>query len=317
MYGRGDAVSGGKVFGNSCPTKCGMMIKSYDTIRQRLAAAGWIAALVLMAASCRKSDPAVSEKVLADLRYGAAAAQDMDLYLPAGRSASATPWLVLIHGGAWVSGDKSDFAPYIDSIRKFLPGYALANLNYRLASFNGNFFPTQERDVDSAVQFLVRHASSYGVSSRFVLLGVSAGGQLALLQAYKYVHPRAGAVVSLFGPTDMADLYVHSPDTALIRHLPLIMGGTPAQNPALYQHSSPLHYVSAASCPTLLLQGGKDPLVPFAEAFYLADTLKTLGVPSQLVYYPDDGHGWYGSDLEDTFRKIASFLETYDPQGAH
>jgi acetyl esterase/lipase len=296
-----------------------MMVKSHERVRERVLRGACIAAVVLLTASCSKSDqPAApaTEKVLTNVSYGPSAAQVMDLYLPAGRKDSVTPWLVLVHGGAWVSGDKSDFAPYIDSIRKFMPGYAIANLNYRLASFNTNFFPTQEKDVDSAVQFLLRHTASYGVSSRFVLLGVSAGGQLALLQAYKYTHPPAAAVVSFFGPTDMADLYVHSPDTALIGHLPLIMGGTPHQNPALYQHSSPLHYVSAASCATLLLQGGKDPLVPAAEAFYLRDTLKALHVPAQLVYYPDDGHGWYGSDLEDSFRKIASFLQAHGPQGA-
>lgn len=262
--------------------------------------------------SCSKHDltsPQSVAKNYTNLSYGNDPQQILDVYLPAGRSSTTTPLLVLIHGGAWVSGDKSDFAPYIDSIKKFLPQYAIANINYRLADITGNYFPVQEDDVDSAAQYLLRNITRYDISNHFVYLGVSAGGQLALLQAYKYDMPQASAVVSFFGPSDMTDLYVHSPDTALIKYLPILMGGTPSQNPAMYFRSSPVNYVSAHSCPTILLQGGADPLVPPAEAFSLQDTLQKLGVVNQLVYYPNDGHGWTGPDLQDSFEKIQAFLE--------
>jgi acetyl esterase/lipase len=266
-----------------------------------------------LAVSCNKNDrpdPASVAVVYTDVSYGSDAQQKMDIYLPAGRSQAVTPLLILIHGGAWVSGDKSDFAPYIDSIKKMLPGYAVANINYRLATiFGANLFPAQEDDVNSAIQFLLNHIEAYDISGHFIYLGLSAGGQLALLQAYKYATPEASAVISFFGPTDMTDLYFHSPDTTIIKYLPLLMGGKPSQNPELYYSSSPINYVSAQSCPTLLLQGGQDPLVPPAEAFHLQDTLQQLGVINKLIYYPDDGHGWTGKDLQDSFEQISAFLE--------
>lgn len=266
--------------------------------------------------SCNKHD--VSEPNLAavsytNVAYGTDPLQDMDVYLPAGRDTVSTPLLILIHGGAWFSGDKSDFQPYVDSVKKLFPHYAMANVNYRLASLGVNLFPTQENDVNDAANFLLQHTAAYRISKKFIYVGASAGGQLALLQAYKYTSPRAVAVVSFFGPSDMADLYYLSPDTLVTNYLPLLMGGTPEQNPALYLSSSPIHYVSASSCPTLLLQGGKDELVPPQDAFRLNDTLQTLGVAHELDYYPDEGHGWFGANLHDSFNKIKSFLDKHVP----
>ncbi|MGH2645332.1 MAG: prolyl oligopeptidase family serine peptidase [Chitinophagaceae bacterium] len=286
------------------------LFKIYSYIRQPKYPV-WLCLILLLTACSKKDIVSPESRAInyTNVSYGTDSLQDMDIYLPAGRDTASTPLLVLIHGGAWVSGDKSDFAPYIDSIKKILPQYAIANINYRLATIMGNYFPVQEDDVDSAVQFLLRNITDYDISNHFVYLGVSAGGQLALLQAYKYNQPHVSAVVSFFGPSDMTDLYLHSPDTALIKYLPILMGGTPSQNPQIYFRSSPINYVSAHSCPTLLLQGGEDPLVPPAEAFHLQDTLQELGVVNQLVYYPNDGHGWTGTDLQDSFEKIQAFLD--------
>ncbi|HEY6502355.1 MAG TPA: alpha/beta hydrolase, partial [Chitinophagaceae bacterium] len=114
-----------------------------------------------------------------NVSYGSDAAQNMDVYLPAGRSKTATKVMILVHGGAWATGDKSDFAEYVDTLKKRLPDYAFFNINYRLASIAGNFFPTQENDVKSAISFILGKSDEYNISQRFVLLGASAGGHLA------------------------------------------------------------------------------------------------------------------------------------------
>jgi acetyl esterase/lipase len=46
----------------------------------------------------------------ANVSYGTDASQKMDIYLPPGRTTAATKAIILIHGGGWSSGDKSDFA---------------------------------------------------------------------------------------------------------------------------------------------------------------------------------------------------------------
>src|SRR5688572_27628564 len=83
--------------------------------------------------------PTLPAKTELNVAYGANAAQKMDVYLPAGRT-SSTKVILVIHGGGWSSGDKADLTPYIDTLKKRLPGYAIFNLNYRLASGTSNLF---------------------------------------------------------------------------------------------------------------------------------------------------------------------------------
>ena len=94
-------------------------------------------------------------KTSLNVAYGNDPMQKMDIYLPKGRSTGATPFIVLIHGGAWVMGDKADFNANIDTIKRRQPRYAIFNLNYRLASLpNNNPFPAQENDVKAAIEFI-------------------------------------------------------------------------------------------------------------------------------------------------------------------
>src|SRR5215211_7448279 len=101
-------------------------------------------------ASCQKdvrSDEGLLAKTVLDLSYGADASQKLDLYLPAGRSADSTRLLIMVHGGAWSEGDKTDFTPYVPDMQQRFPGWAIANINYRLANTTTNHFPTQENDM--------------------------------------------------------------------------------------------------------------------------------------------------------------------------
>src|SRR6476469_6217427 len=111
--------------------------------------------VLLVFVSCQKETTGTAaesgEKVLQNVPYGNDGQQQMDIYLPANRNTTDTKALVLIHGGAWTSGDKTDFNEFIAILKQRLPGYALFNINYRLASFpSTNLFPTQEADVKAA-----------------------------------------------------------------------------------------------------------------------------------------------------------------------
>ena len=120
----------------------------------------------LIACKKEKDQTPVYDKK-ADIAYGADAKQVMDLYLPADGNASSTKLMILIHGGAWADGDKADFDIYIDQLKRRLPGYAFANINYRLFSLNGqNKFPAQEQDVKAAVTFLLNKSAEYKFSKR-------------------------------------------------------------------------------------------------------------------------------------------------------
>ena len=273
--------------------------------------------------SCKKEDTngnnnnnIVAAASYNNVAYGADALQKMDVYLPAGRSKDSTKVMVLIHGGAWASGDKADFAPFIDSLKRRLPDYAIFNINYRLSGLGANVFPTQETDTRAAVEFIFSKRAEYLISDNFSMLGASAGAHLALLQAYKYSVPvKAKVVVDFFGPTNLNDLY-NNPGVVPQSTIEAIVGATPVSNPALYFQSSPINYATgSAACPTIILQGSADLLVnATSQSFALKNKLELEGVPVQYVEYAGAGHGdWNTATFSDAFNKIQAFVNLYNP----
>jgi len=251
----------------------------------------------------------VSAQTLYDQAYGKDAAQKMDIYLPS-RINDSTTMMVIVHGGAWVRGDKSEFNPYVAALRQLMPNYAFANINYRLFRSGRNQFPAQEEDMKTAVTYLQKRLSEFGVKRRMVLLGASAGGYLALLQAYKYPGAsKPAAVISLFGPTDLTEMYNTAPYPDVRPMLTSLLGASPTDDPKLYKQSSPLEFVDASAPPTLLLQGGQDRLVPENQAHLLHEKLDRLKIVNELKVYPQEGHGWSGPALFDSFARVAAFLK--------
>lgn len=274
-------------------------------------------ACILCMMSCTKNDPVNPDTTVAqtllDQSYGNDLKQRMDIYLPAGRSTSSTKVMIMIHGGGWSLGDKSDFTAFVDTLKRRLPDYAIFNINYRLSANPNNLFPTQELDVKAAVEYIYNKLSEYNISNKFVYLGASAGGHLSMLQGYKYNSPvKAKAIVSFFGPSDLIDMYNNpvggNPTAPLI--LANVIGATPTQNSTLYNNSSPVNFISSsAAMPTILLHGGVDPLVSPSQSVAVQTKLNTAGITNQYVFYPNGGHGdWDAATYTDAFNKIQAFL---------
>ncbi len=264
--------------------------------------------LPLIIASCSKEPQPAHEVTNKDVSYGKAALQKMDIWLPADRSRATTKTIIVIHGGGWTGGDKSEMSQSIDTLRKRMPGYAVVNLNYRLAYENKvNVFPAQENDVKDAIGFYIDHASEYRVSDDLILLGGSAGGHLVMLHAYKNDPKKhVKAVVDFFGPVDLEAAW----NEGLLQQLVLFgaIGAFPVDNPAIYASSSPSNYITANSPPTIALQGGADPIVLPAQTSLLISKLEAAGVINELVYYPGESHGWAGANMVDSFNRIEKFI---------
>ena len=284
--------------------------------------------VVSLFASCKKpsdssggttTNPATAQ-TFTDVSYGSDAAQKMDIYLPANRTIASTKVIVLIHGGAWSSGDKTDYSTVqvgmviIDTLKTRFPDYAIFNINYRLSTGTANLFPTQENDVKAAVQFIFDHATDYLISSKYVFIGESAGAHLCMLQGYKYSAPlKPKVIVSLFGPTDLTDMYNNpvGPNPSLTQLvLAQTIGATPSTNATLYTSSSPITFAGAGSPPTILLHGSADPLVNPSQSVAVQTKLTAAGVPNQYVLYAGKGHGddWGDAIYKDAFNKIQAFI---------
>ena len=269
--------------------------------------------------SCQKPSPDVisvkpelAQQDMKNVTYGTNASQVMDIYLPAGRDSINTKTIVFIHGGSWNAGDKSDFDSAIAIVRKSLTGFAFFNMNYRLATGTSSRFPAQADDIQSALNFITTNAKDYKVnSSKIILIGASAGAHLALLHAYK--NNSSGtikAVVDLFGPTDLNDLYSNHPVPAASQPVLVnFLGATPTTNPGLYQQASPINFVTAQSVPTLIFHGGADYIVPISQSTALKTRLQAANVKVEMTSYPTEGHGWYGANILDTYAKTIAFIQ--------
>jgi acetyl esterase/lipase len=272
--------------------------------------------LTTTVSTCNKNDRSVTEdvpqQVTRNVAYGSNAAQKMDVYLPAARSASDTKVLVFIHGGSWSGGDKSEFDQAIATLRSQLPDYAMFNINYRLSSAGNNRYPVQTNDVQRAIDFITSKAGEYMINPKKIgLIGASAGAHLALLQAYKYnTNGNVKAVVDLFGPTDLNALYSDHPFPEASRSVLVnFLGARPASNAALYQEASPLNFITAQSVPTLIFHGNLDIVNPISQSLALKAKLQAAKAKVEMITYTGEGHGWLGNNLVDTYSKVVTFIQ--------
>jgi acetyl esterase/lipase len=278
-----------------------------------------IFAVALFFSSCKKSteidnSSTVSELTLTDVAYSTNAKQNMDIYLPANRSTTNTYILIMVHGGAWSDGDKTDFNVDIPSIKPLLGNYAIFNINYRLANGSSVVVQQQLDDINTAFDFITSHAAEYKVnSSKIALMGASAGAHLALLKAYKAnADGRIKAMVDLFGPSDMAWMYNNHPVPTITQ--PIIaaaVGGTPATNATAYVNAGPINFVTATVPPTIIFHGTSDPVVPISESERLNTKLQTMGVTHTYISYAGESHGWTGANLTDTYNKAVAFIKLH------
>jgi len=273
-----------------------------------------VSLLLLFLASCNSETLTPNSNESAaypNVEFGSDALQKMDVFLPAGRTVNTTKTIVIIHGGSWTSGDKSEMTAVVDSLKKRLPNYAFINLNYRLAVNNAiNVFPAQENDVKAAIEFYLGKSSTYEISKDIIVLGASAGAHLAMLHSYKNDPDKhVKAVVDLFGPTDLVEEWNEGflPQLALMA----ATGKTYDQDPAIYTQSSPVNFITTQSPPTIAFQGGMDYIVIPAQTNILIAKLNTMGVSNQLVMYPNEGHGFSQANNTDAITKTLIFISKY------
>lgn len=230
----------------------------------------------------------------------------LDAYTPPANTTPANtthrPAIVVIHGGSWNGGTRSDFPAWNAWLVQ--QGFAVFDIDYRLSPQPN--WQTATRDVQEAVRWIKRRADVHHVDpGRIALLGRSAGGHLALLAAYTAVAKDAlpdssghdasvQAVVSFYGPADLAWGYANPANPKVIdgqATLRNFTGSTPTLNPEVYELASPIHHATPAQPATLLIHGLKDQLVRSAHTTRLMQVL-TDSEKHRALYLPYAQHGF-------------------------
>lgn len=245
--------------------------------------------------------------LLKNVRYGDAERNVVDISFPK-KAEGRTDLILMIHGGAWVAGDKDS---YTDAIRdRAENGLVAAAMNYRYMS-DAVHADDMLDDITAALGVIREEGEKRGISIEKVLLtGASAGAHLSLLYAYSRYEEapiKPAAVVSYCGPADMASesaqqsfiLHNELGDSNLMANLMTWLSGvtvTPdnyrseAAVKAL-EHASPLYYVNKDTVPTVVCHGEVDTIVPYANAVALDKALTDNGVDHVFISYPSSGHG--------------------------
>lgn len=268
--------------------------------------------LFLVTSSCSKDSVApdlssLEAKSMINLEYGSNLHQKYDIYLPQNRTKD-TKVLILVHGGGWAAGDKSEMDPFKDLIRNQLPEIAVVNMNYRLADVNNPPYPMQIDDINLVVSQLRNRAQEFQISSEIGFIGASAGAHLSLLWSYSQdFKKQVRMVCSIVGPTNLLDeAYLNTPNQDLRTILDQF-----GNNPEVLEKVSPLYQVTSTSPATILFYGAQDPLIPNSQGIALRDRLKVLKVEHEFTLYPTGGHGWEGLDLVDTSIKLKAFIQAH------
>ncbi len=229
-----------------------------------------------------------------------------DVYVPVSTPVDVgLPTVVWIHGGAWLSGDKSNNVGYFALLASH--GFTVVAVNYSLAP--GATYPTAVLQVNDALAHLARDAQRFHVDpQRFVLAGDSAGAQIASQIACLATNPsyaeslgvppalEAGqlrGVILYCGFYDMRT-FIDQGDKASVGFLRwgvstmvwAYSGHRAKDSPAIREMST-INHVTNLFPPTFLSGGNGDPLT-IAQSHPMAERLRERGVPVVSLFYPPD-----------------------------
>ena len=244
------------------------------------------------------------------------------------------PLLIWTHGGAWISGDKTDNTPYYTIFAN--EGFTVISLNYSLGPHKT--YPTQIHQINDALTYIQENAERFHVDpNRIVMAGDSAGAQLTSQIAAIVTNPDFAAEVGITpaiqpeqlrgvilncGIYDMpafvardsslepklADLLVWGVHTSVWAYT----GDRNNDSDATQQMSTISHVT--ADFPATWISGGNGDQLTNAQSKPFAETLTTLGVPVTTVFYADDhepklAHEYqFHLDLQDAQDATASMI---------
>lgn len=242
-----------------------------------------------------------------DISYGDDSEQKMDLYIPKNRDSVKTIFII-IHGGGWKAGKKSNLTYFILSMMKRFPQSAFANIDYRLATETRFGLPNQTDDIQNAIDYLVGIAP---IKSKFVLLGNSAGGHLAMLYSYRFDEKdRVKAVVNIVGPSDLSDPnFKNYSDYSFVENHLVDPAAIP-KGISMENFASPIHWVNKNSPPTISFYGNNDQVIPLSQKGILDSALNKNGILNQSFEFPGGHLDWMNEkNAPFLINKIDKFLK--------
>lgn len=214
------------------------------------------------------------------------------LTFPAGfdpHSAMKYPMIVTVHGGPsasttarWGGGEwaKRGYFEFQPNPRgSFGQGEAFTAANRK------DFGDGDLKDILAGMDML---ESKYPIDkNREGLTGWSYGGYMTMFtvtQTHRFRAAVAGAGI--------ADWLSYYGENSIDQWMTPFFGASVYDDPAVYARASPITYIKQVQTPTLVIVGDRDGECPAPQSFEFWHALRDLGVKTQLVVYPNEGHGF-------------------------
>jgi dipeptidyl aminopeptidase/acylaminoacyl peptidase len=198
---------------------------------------------------------------------------------------------VLIHGGpqgAWGDAWSYRWNPQPFAAR----GYVILMPNPRgSAGFGQQFVEQISRDWGGRVYTDIMNgvdklaAMPFVDASRMGAAGGSYGGYMV-----NWILGHTNRFKALVSHAGVYNLESMSGVTEELWFTDWEFGGPYWEHPEDYEKWSPHRFVKNFATPTLVVHGELDYRVPVGEGFQLFTALQRRGVPSRLLYFPDEGH---------------------------
>jgi len=245
----------------------------------------------------------------------------LDIFKNISQSNGLSTAIIIVHGGGWRSGDRSQHYPLAQKLASL--GYVCFTPEYRLST--EALFPAAVYDLKSSIRWVRANAHKYGVDSKkIVIAGFSAGGELAAFIGTtsnlllfegncceKEVSSHVNAIIDIDGTLS----FVHpdsgeGDDSKGTSAATYWFGYSKNENPVLWSLASPLSHVNKNTPPTLFINSSVDRmhagqnnyLTILKENKISSAVRKFDAAPHSFVLY----HPWF----EPTVNYIDSFLNT-------
>jgi dipeptidyl aminopeptidase/acylaminoacyl peptidase len=202
------------------------------------------------------------------------------------------PMIVVVHGGPAYANrpewpDALDPSPLLS-----ISGYFVLLPNPRGSYGQGEAFTRGNvkdfgygdlRDILSGVDHIVRTLPVD--RDRVGITGWSYGGYLTM-----WAVTQTGAFHAAVAGAGIANWQSYYGENGIDEWMIPYFGASVYDDPGVYARSSPITFIKKVKTPTLILVGAEDSECPVPQSYEFWHALKTLGVQTQLVVYPGEGH---------------------------
>jgi acetyl esterase/lipase len=245
--------------------------------------------------------PGGASDVTAGIAYGEGPRRKLDVYQPKDATGPA-PVVVFFYGGNWVGGERGDYAFVGRALAS--RGIVVVIADYRL--YPEVRYPDFLTDAAQAVAWARKSVTRYGGDpQRLYVMGHSAGAYNAAMVALdqRWLTGQGMSQADLRGWIGLAGPYdflpIENPTTKPVFHFP----DTPRE-------SQPVHHVTSASPPALLIAARTDKLVnPERNTGHLAARLRAKNVAVKEIYYDKVSHTTLVASIAAPMRWLAPALD--------